>query len=522
MVQTCSAIFAAGITVLMLNFSAAQHLCTALFERQRVGVPRIVHIQHGGAVAVDGDGFGLVRVVGEMLIVAAFKALVLIIAAALLRTGCNIGGRERSSYAVADVIGVLIPEYDGKSGSALFPVCREAERILNNRHCFRNLSAPTSKCIAGLLRISYIDRRAIAGIDGFHAIAAVEIEVDQIIIAIILDFDHRAFVTGDFYRSVILQRIKAGIMLFQRFADCVSGVTVPDLRIAVLRIFIVGNVLEKMLNAELYNGGRIFNREILIRLNVLTANGDFRMFSRISHYHRALNDALVGAASHNCRRPRVSNLLILIIDIVDGNGERLGVGFLAAVVGRGGVVYRGGVGESGRGDIRRQVICRGSVRSRGLFHGLRGDDDRLAYRLGLGDDGGGLWSLRRSGDGRFVRDLHRDGVGVNRLFGCAGDAAADVRRAAVQQVRHKCVANFQLRAGSTGNIRPDVAADLDLPLIVAGQAARSERLLFIFRNGNCIHSDILAVDHKLRVRSGGGDEGGGHEAEGKSAAEKQR
>ena len=60
------------------------------------------------------------------------------------------------------------------------------------------------------------------------------------------------------------------------------------------------------------------------------------------------------------------------------------------------------------------------------------------------------------------------------------------------------------------------------PLIVAGQAARSERLLFIFRNGNCIHSDILAVDHKLRVRSGGGDEGGGHEAEGKSAAEKQR
>ena len=92
MVQTCSAIFAAGITVLMLNFSAAQHLCTALFERQRVGVPRIVHIQHGGAVAVDGDGFGLVRVVGEMLIVAAFKALVLIIAAALLRTGCNIGG----------------------------------------------------------------------------------------------------------------------------------------------------------------------------------------------------------------------------------------------------------------------------------------------------------------------------------------------------------------------------------------------------------------------------------------------
>lgn len=93
-------------------------IASKLSEFERIGISCIVHIQHGGAVAFDGDGFGLVRVVGEMLIVAAFKALTLIIAAALLRTGCNIGGRERSGYAVADVIGVLIPEYDGKSGSA--------------------------------------------------------------------------------------------------------------------------------------------------------------------------------------------------------------------------------------------------------------------------------------------------------------------------------------------------------------------------------------------------------------------
>lgn len=90
-------------------------LCTrqrylSILKCQRVGIPDKIDVQHGGAVAVDGDGFGLIRVVGEMLIVAAFKALVLIIAAALLRTGCNIGGRERSSYAVADVIGVLIPD----------------------------------------------------------------------------------------------------------------------------------------------------------------------------------------------------------------------------------------------------------------------------------------------------------------------------------------------------------------------------------------------------------------------------
>ena len=33
---------------------------------------------------------------------------------------------------------------------------------------------------------------------------------------------------------------------------------------------------------------------------------------------------------------------------------------------------------------------------------------------------------------------------------------------------------------------------------------------------------VRAVDKEILVRSGGGDEGGGHEAEGKSAAEKQR
>lgn len=64
----------------------------SILKCQRVGIPRIVHIQHGRAVAVDGDGFGLSCIIGEMLIVAAFKALVFVIPALFLRAGFNIRG----------------------------------------------------------------------------------------------------------------------------------------------------------------------------------------------------------------------------------------------------------------------------------------------------------------------------------------------------------------------------------------------------------------------------------------------
>ena len=67
--------------MLMLDFPTTQHLCTGFFERQRIAVSRIIHIQHGGAVARDGDSLGLVGVISEVGIVAAGVALAFIIVA---------------------------------------------------------------------------------------------------------------------------------------------------------------------------------------------------------------------------------------------------------------------------------------------------------------------------------------------------------------------------------------------------------------------------------------------------------
>ena len=287
-----------------------------------------------------------------------------------------------------------------------------------------------------------------------------------------------------------------------------------------------------MLDGELDHGG-------VIRDSVGRCFGSINfnrcLIRRVAYDDRAGDRLRIGAAGGNRGAPRIGGLLAVLKLVFDKNGVGCGQYFIVvlvlAVVGRGGVVYRGGVGERGRGGIARQVICRssvsrrGGVRSRGLFHGgLRGDDDRLAYRLGLGDDGGGLRSLRRSGDGRFVRDLHRDGVRVLHCL-ARGETAAEIRRAAVQQVRHERVADVQRHAVRAGDVRPHVAADLNLPLVDAGAGGGDcgeRELIILCQLDRMRNKPVRAVDKEILVRSGGGDEGGGHEAEGKSAAEKQR
>ena len=104
----------------MLHFVASQ---IHLWERQRIGIPRIVHIQHGGAVALDGDGFGLSCIIGEMIVVTTCKALILVVLALFLGTGGYICRLIGSGYAVTIVIGVLIPENNSKTRFANIPAC---------------------------------------------------------------------------------------------------------------------------------------------------------------------------------------------------------------------------------------------------------------------------------------------------------------------------------------------------------------------------------------------------------------
>ena len=105
----------------MLYLPAVQLFCATIRERQSIAVSRKIHVQHGGAVARDGDGLGLVGVIGEVGIVAACEALAHIIAAAHLRAGVDVCRFIRSGDAVFICavclgVGVLVPENDGEAG----------------------------------------------------------------------------------------------------------------------------------------------------------------------------------------------------------------------------------------------------------------------------------------------------------------------------------------------------------------------------------------------------------------------
>ena len=86
------------------------------------------------------------------------------------------------------------------------------------------------------------------------------------------------------------------------------------------------------------------------------------LIRRVAYDDRAGDRLRIGAAGGNRSAPRIGGLLAVLKLVVDKNGIGRGQYFIVvlilAVVGRGGVVYRGGVGESGRGDIRRQsMVC---------------------------------------------------------------------------------------------------------------------------------------------------------------------
>ena len=467
-----------------------------------------------------------------MLIVAAFKALVFVIPALFLRAGFNIRGLKSTNNAVAIRailigIGILIPENDVESGFSEIP-----QRLIFSaayRHGSRKRRLPLVKRVTRLGGFTDGDGRTVTGVNRFKTVTAIQIELHQVVVAVVVNLDFRAAVCRNGCIGGINQLVEAVIRLRKISADQRSGIARLSFGFSQ-RILCAGDVLLIMLDGDLDLGGVISDN---VGLFCGSINLNRCLIRRVAYDDRAGDRLRIGAAGGNRGAPRIGGLCAVRKLVVDKNGVGgdLGLRLSLAVVGRGGVVYRGGVGERGRGDIRRQVICRssvgrrGGVRSRGLFHsGLRGDDDRLAYRLGLGDDGGGLRSLRRSGDGRFVRDLHRDGVRVLHCL-ARGETAAEIRRAAVQQVRHERVADVQRHAVRAGDVRPHVAADLDLPLVDAGAGGgnRGEReLIILCKLDRMRNKPVRAVDKEILVGSGGGDEGGGHEAEGKSAAEKQR
>ena len=451
-------------------------------ELQRIGISRKIHIQHSGAVAGDDDGFGLFGVIGEVSVVAAGETLIFVIIALFLRAGLHIGGLVGTGYAVAVVIGVLVPEHDGEAGFSDFPACRIAGVFI--RHGGGNRRRPLVKGIAGSGGRANVDSRAVAGVDGFYAVAAVQIEVHQIVVAVIVNFNHRAAVCRDFGRGIVEQGVEAGIVrLCKSFTDRRLGIALLCLGICQ-RVPVIGDVLPVVLDRKVHLCGLICNG-VGLCLGGVHVNHCFVW--RIAHHHGALNVLCIGAACGNLGAPRGSGLLAVFKDVVDENGIGRRRFLCRRIIYRRRVICRDGIAHGGRIPQRVRIVialrsrfrvCIGfAVNSGHIVHNRRTvcsscicrRDDRLPDRLCLRDNRSKGGSCRGSpAHGRIRRNLNRHGIAVGNIAHVVGQLAADLGSVAIEEVGNKAIAELQRVAACADDIRPNVAADMNLPLIAAG------------------------------------------------------
>ena len=156
-----------------------------IYKRQRILFPREIHIQHGGAVRGDGDGFVLRRIKGEMLSIRRSSGKGLFIAGLQHGSGGLLAVLDRQNGIVC-IVGVLAPIDDGVrhilrrpmrlqhhaggggvsgTGDLLLAQIPAGERVTQ---------------LGGIGNLGHIDALAISDVLGGHAAAAVGIKGDPV------------------------------------------------------------------------------------------------------------------------------------------------------------------------------------------------------------------------------------------------------------------------------------------------------------------------------------------------------
>lgn len=203
MSKTSSTMFAASITMLMFLFRAFQ--CSAnIFKPQRVSIPLIVYVHNAAAIGGNSSAIG-------MVILEASIALIIHLGYNSTRCG---GLRNGRIIAVIVVIGVFKPVLNKIVNPVIdFPLCSKCDIIC--RHSCRHALIPTSESITRLSRRAERYRRAVTGIDGFYAVAAVKIQAEHIIVAVILYLNYRAAISRYINIGIVVKRREATIFLFR-------------------------------------------------------------------------------------------------------------------------------------------------------------------------------------------------------------------------------------------------------------------------------------------------------------------
>ena len=332
--------------------------------------------------------------------------------------GTGLGVDHRSIHiGILFIIRILTPDNDGHFGAVTsFPqglICavlfRHGSGQVNRSG---SIQRPAFEGITGLGGgADVLNLGAIPGVDGFHAVAAVQVEVHQVVVAVVVDLHHGGAVSGD--GGLFVQQCVEAVVLVRHFGDGGVGQTLLGLP-GDLGVVVVLHVLLVVDNGVVHIGGLVGDGVGHVGLNIRDIQLDGgRSLGGLTHIRQvALHSGVVGRGSEvgaSCQRRGVgvSGDFAIPEDVVDNHAVGgVGVGFVRKEGNGRGAADGGGCGSLG-----------GFQGGLGVLQGGLGGGDGVGgqLRVGLRLDGGGV------GDGLLVGHFGQlalgSGDGGLKIFG---------------------------------------------------------------------------------------------------------
>ena len=189
-------------------------------------------------------------------------------------TGSNLN-LGRLDVAVALIVRILAPEHHSNRGGGLSLPQRNVGSIpsghgLCHFHHGSAIQAPAQEDVAGTHGRTHVaDGRAVTGVDGLHAVTAAQGEVHQVVVAVVLDLNHGAAVSGNLGLG-IQQVVEAGIALghvrIGAFGNEAAGQRLLGFHI-LPRVVVIVHVLLQMNDGVVNQRRLVDDVEHTIRIN---------------------------------------------------------------------------------------------------------------------------------------------------------------------------------------------------------------------------------------------------------------
>ena len=449
------------------------HVLHSVVELQGERPARVVEVDHGGAVARDADlAVGVVELhEGQQFLKVCVDGDAAPEVFAVLRQYRLIGGRVdggAAEHAVVIVVRVLQPVHRREGGLRRRPLRRIAAVLCGHgggQGRIRAAARPSVKGIALTHGGRNVDGRAVAGVDGLHAVAAAQIEAHQVVAAVVVDLHHRGAVRSD-GGAVVQQGIEA-VVGPRRLRHV--GVGQPLLRLAGrLGVVVVAQVLQVVDDGVVDGSGLVDHGMRLIRPDVCHVQlHDAGGLRRAVHVRQVAQDAGIGHRGGEIRARRegrgvgLRHRSVILKHVVDDDGAGLRRCIRRSGSGRKG--HKGRRIRVGLLNLRELRLCIGAHADAGggaVARGIRARERAAQAHRAAGQQAANLGVGEGQGGGSLPGDADpelRIG-GVNLPLGAAGAACAELQPAGLGQnhVLHAAFAAAELH-GSGGFVEPGLA-----------------------------------------------------------------